>query len=133
MITAVDTSCLLAIFGKEAQGAEWMELLVRARREGPLIVCETVVAEVAPEFPTPEALAVALGKVGAVIVPSTLESAHLAGQVFLEYRRQGGPRQHMIPDFLIAAHAQTHADRLAADDRGYLRRYFRNLRILKPA
>jgi len=29
----------------------------------------------------------------------------------------------LIPDFLIAAHAQVDCDRLAAADRGYLRRY----------
>ncbi len=38
----------------------------------------------------------------------------------------------MIPDFLIAAHAQLQADQIAAKDRGYLRRYFSNLRCLQP-
>jgi predicted nucleic acid-binding protein len=38
----------------------------------------------------------------------------------------------LIPDFLIAAHASVQADRLAALDRGYLRTYFPDLRILSP-
>ncbi|MGK0188260.1 MAG: hypothetical protein ACI9R3_004052 [Verrucomicrobiales bacterium] len=34
--------------------------------------------------------------------------------------------EHLVPDFIIAAHAQIQADRLAAIDRGYLREGFPN-------
>lgn len=51
---------------------------------------------------------------------------------FLRYRREGGPRHYLIPDFLVAAHARIQADRLAATDRGYLRRYFPSLALLSP-
>jgi predicted nucleic acid-binding protein len=132
MITAGDTSALLSIFVDEPDGPAWLDLLMAARREGPLIVCETVVAEVAPEFANVHGLGEALRRLGVTLEHSTLESAHLAGQVFLAYRKQGGPRDHLIPDFLIAAHAQVQANQLAADDRGYLRRYFPGLRVIRP-
>ena len=62
--------------------------------------------------------------------PISSEAAFLAGETFKAYRKAGGPRQHLVPDFLIAAHAQIRADRLAATDRGYLRKWFSDLPLL---
>ena len=73
-----------------------------------------------------------LQSLGVVFDPTNLDAAQLAGRLFSEYRREGGPRGHLIPAFLIGAHAQQQADRIAARDRGYLRRYFPRLKILKP-
>jgi hypothetical protein len=56
----------------------------------------------------------------------------LAGEIFKAYRRAGGPREHLIPDFLIGAHAQVQASQLAASDRGFLRRYFPKLKVIAP-
>jgi len=57
---------------------------------------------------------------------------YLAGDTFKRYRQAGGPRQQLVPDFLIAAHAQIQSNRLAAIDRGYLRQWFRGLKVLVP-
>jgi predicted nucleic acid-binding protein len=64
--------------------------------------------------------------------PITLEAARLAGRLFRAYRRQGGLREHLLPDFLIGAHARLQANRIAAIDRGYFRRYFPRVRVLHP-
>lgn len=61
-----------------------------------------------------------------------IEAEQLAGKIFRQYRRDGGPREHLVPDFLIGAHARRQADRIAAIDRGYLRRYFPGLKVVRP-
>jgi len=60
------------------------------------------------------------------------EASCLAGRLFRTYRDAGGPRSHLIPDFLIAAHASMDCDRLATTDRGYLRKYFPTLPLFGP-
>ena len=39
----------------------------------------------------------------------------------------------VLLDMLIGAHAQVHADQLFARDRGYLRDYFADLRVIDPS
>ena len=52
--------------------------------------------------------------------------------MFRVYLERGGKRGRVVPDFLIAAHAQTHAQRLLARDRGCYRDYFIQLDLWDP-
>jgi predicted nucleic acid-binding protein len=74
----------------------------------------------------------ALQELGIVYRPSSTESAALAGTAWRRYRDAGGPRSRLVADFLIGAHARTHADRLLTRDRGFYRRYFADLAVIDP-
>ncbi len=128
MITAVDTSVLLAIDLGEPEAGAWVESLANAREQGGLVVCDVVAAEFFAVVRQRSAFEATLDDMGIRPVPITLEAACTAGTAFRKYRDSGGPMEHLIPDLLIAAHALTDCDALAAADRCYLRRYFRGLR-----
>jgi predicted nucleic acid-binding protein len=132
MTTAIDTSVLVAIAKPEPDAADWLALLERERDERELIVSEVVAAEYYALIMDDGKFHDSFRDLGLTYIPSTCDAAKLAGAIFRQYRMQGGPREHLIPDFLIGAHAMRQAGRLAAKDRGYFRRYFPKLTILHP-
>jgi len=132
MRTAIDSSVLWSIFKGESDARAWVALLAAVRGESSLIVCDVVFTEVAPLFAGVGALTSALESLGIEYDATAPASAFAAGEIFRSYRREGGPRRHLIPDFIVGAHALHQAGCLAARDRGYLRRYFPELRILAP-
>ena len=131
MKTAIDTSVLLAIFLGEPAGSDWLDRLVDSRREGRLVICSVVFAELAPVFEDEDSLRSALARMGVEYENLSPSAAFLAGRLFRQYRAEGGRRERLIPDFMIGAHALKQADRLASVDRGYFRRYFEGLRLLE--
>lgn len=130
MITAVDSSVLIAVYQAEASAEAWMKILLRARFRGALVISPIVAAEFYAAVEDREAYDLMLADMGLRMRPISLDAACEAGRIFRLYRNQGGPREHLIPDFLIGAQAAVDCDRLAAADRGYLRRYFPNLDLL---
>jgi predicted nucleic acid-binding protein len=60
-------------------------------------------------------------------------AATRAGAAWREYRRAGGPRERVIADFLVGAHAVEQADRLLTRDRGFHRLAFAGLAIVDPS
>ena len=105
----------------------------QASAEGKLIIGECVLAEISPVFANEKTVLEFLSDWRIEFVPASQRSAILAGQNFAHYLARGGKGGRIVADFLIAAHAQIHADRLVARDRGFLRDYFTKLRVLDPS
>jgi len=133
VITAVDTSVLLDVFGADAAfGPPSGEALRSSIAEGSLVACEVVWAEVAAAFSAPAAARQALDRLGVDFSGLSLETALEAGKAWKAYRVRGGQRARVAADFLIGAHALCQADRLLTRDRGFYRSYFKRLSVLDP-
>lgn len=156
MITAVDTNVLLDVLIPGApHGDESERALAEAVRAGAVIISEPVYAELAAHFRDKAELETFLGDTGIRVESSRSEALYLAGTTWREYlrRRAAGlvcprcgvpqevrcsacgatlqPRQHIVADFLIGAHALAQADRFLSRDRGYYAAYFPELKLGK--
>ena len=154
MITALDTNVLLDVLIPGASHCEESErALTEAARAGALLVSEPVYAELAAHFPNRADLDLFLTDTGIRLEPSRGEALYRAGKAWSEYSRRRPsplacprcgathkvrcarcgatvrPRQHVVADFVIGAHALVQADTLLTRDRGYFATYFPELRL----
>lgn len=131
MITFVDTNILLDVFLPDPEyGKRSAWFLEKAFNEGSLIVNEIIYAELVPHFNSQSYLDNTLVKLGIRMVSLDREAGYKAGIAWRQYRKSGGRRNRIISDFLIGAHAQVQADRLLTRDRGFYRKYFKNLKVM---
>jgi len=153
MITAVDTNILLDVLIPDApHGGESELALAGALRAGAVVISEPVYAELAVHFPEQEKLDRFLADTGLRLETSKAEALYRAGRAWSEYLRRRPaltcpqcratqnvhcdkcgasvqPRQHVVADFMIGAHALVQADQLLTRDRGYYATYFPELTL----
>ncbi len=114
--TVVDSSVLLDVYTEDADWVDWSQTqLTRAAQHGAIILNAVVVAEISPRFSRIETLREALPSM-AIIETIPPAAAFLAGHAHAAYRRAGGSRKAILPDFLVGAHAATTGRRLLTRD-----------------
>jgi predicted nucleic acid-binding protein len=130
--TFVDSSVLLDLFTEDAGWGDWsQEQLTRAAQRGALVLNAVVLAEVAPRFERVEVLRATLPSM-AVIEEIPFAAAFLAGHAHATYRQAGGPREAILPDFLIGAHAAVTGRPLLTRDPRRIATYIPGAALISP-
>lgn len=114
-------------------GLRSKEALKKCLREGAVVACDVVWAEVATVYgQNPEKWVEAMRTVRIEFSATKLESAIKAARAWHQFRNQGGGRDRIAADFLIGGHATVQADRLLTRDNGFFRLHFNGLKVTAP-
>ena len=134
MITAVDNNILIDILEPDpVYGLRSKEALKKCLREGAVVACDVVWAEVATAYGNNQSDLVEVLQVMRIgFSAMSMESALGAARSWHNYRRRGGGRDRIAADFLIGGHAAAHAERLLTRDLGFYRKYFKSVAVVSP-
>jgi len=132
-MTLVDTNVLIDVLTHDPAWLDWsVEHMVQQAAQGPLFINEVIYAELSVGFDAEDAVADALEELAVDFVQTPIPALFLAGKIFRQYRRAGGVRTGVLPDFFIGAHAQVAGlPILTRDPRRYLA-YFPEAAVIAP-
>ncbi|OHV80861.1 type II toxin-antitoxin system VapC family toxin [Ensifer sp. LCM 4579] len=132
-MTFIDTNVLLDVVTDDDNWADWsIAQLEAASLNGPLLINDLVYAELSVRYDRVEDLEVFLEEAGLEMTPIPRAALFLAAKVFTQYRRAGGSRTGVLPDFFIGAHAAVSQLPLLTRDIGRYRTYFPSLSLITP-
>ncbi len=132
-MTLVDTNVLLDLVTGDPVWADWsIEQLENASLRGPLLINDIIYAELAVRYGRIEDLDAFIDAAHLVLTPVPRAALFLAGKVFTQYRRAGGSRTGMLPDFLIGAQAAVQKLPVLTRDVGRYRSYFPTVELITP-
>ena len=133
-MTLVDTNILLDLVTNDRDWADWsIEQLETAALVGPLIINDVVYAELSVRYDRIEGLDTFIETAGLELIPIPRAALFLAAKVFTQYRKAGGSRTGVLPDFFIGAHAAVQGLPLLTRDPKRYRTYFPTVELISPA
>ena len=132
-MTLVDSNVLIDIWTDDPQWYDWsLTRLNEAGRSGPLPINDVIFAEASVGFLNPEDFDAALVRAKVTVAPMPQLALFHAGKAFTEYRRRGGVRTGVLPDFFIGAHALVERLPVLTRDERRFRQYFPTVELIAP-
>lgn len=130
---SLDTNIIADLLSSsDSVESDWSRRSYDIAERSDVLVCNPIVlAEIAAGSDRIDDLLGDLDDLHVEVLPLTIEAAFAGGLAFGEYRRRGGKRDRMLPDFLIAGHAEALGAVLMTRDRR-IGTYFPDLNLITP-
>jgi len=140
MTYAVDTNVILDIlFADPEFGPSSRDFISQlCNTNDSLVACDVVWAEASAACNDKAAFARLMNDFGIAYSPMPDSAAIRAGAIWrlarsTSHNAKVRQRLAIVPDFLIGAHALECADALVTRDRGFMRRWFADLKVVDPS
>jgi predicted nucleic acid-binding protein len=129
----VDTNVIVDVLDNDPIWADWsIRQLNRLNRLEPLRINVVVYAELSRFFAATSDLDASLSSLRIGLEYISREAAFLAGKAFIQYRKRGGSRISILPDFFIGGHAESSDSPLLTRDARRYATYFPTVRLITP-
>lgn len=129
----VDTNVLVDVLQDDPQWADWSTAQLRAQAKlHALVINPVIYAEMSLSFSTLEDLDDVVLTMELVLREIPRPALFLAARAYALYRRRGGSKGQVLPDFFIGAHAAVEGWPLLTRDASRFKTCFPTLDVITP-
>ena len=129
----VDTEVLVDLLQDDPQWANWSTCQLRAQASIHQLAINPIVhAEMSLSFSTLEGLDSAVSALALELHEIPRPALFLAAKAYAQYRKRGGSKLQVLPDFFIGAHAAVEGWPLLTRDASRLRNCLPTLEVVAP-
>jgi predicted nucleic acid-binding protein len=132
-LALIDSNVLLDLLTENSVWQDWSaQALAYEEAQDVLIINDIVYAELAARFASVEALDDFVATARLSMQPIPRAALFMASKIHVDYRRAGGVRTGVLPDFFIGAHAAVLGVPIMTRDQGRYRTYFPTVELITP-
>jgi predicted nucleic acid-binding protein len=128
-------SCIITDLGDP--DSEWFEwsasTLERLDEDNRFVINPVIYTECSVAYETIEEVESLFSTLSFDYLDIPREALFLAGRAFIRYRRRGGSKNNVLPDFFIGAHAAVDNYPIVTRDKGRFSSYFPTVNLHMPA
>lgn len=129
----VDTNVLLDVVEDDPDWAEWSIRRMRDyARIHELAINPVIYAELSVAFDAMEDVDAVVAELALRVLDIPRSALFLAGKAFVRYRRLGGVKTNVLPDFFIGAHAAVMGSPILTRDPRRYESYFPTVDVIAP-
>ena len=129
----VDTNVLVDVLQDDPQWANWSIGQLRAQASiHQLVINPVIYAEISLSFSTLEGLNRAVSTLALELREVSRPALFLAAKAYAQYRKRGGSKLQVLPDFFIGAQAAVEGWPLLTRDASRFKTYFPTLEVIAP-
>ena len=129
----VDTNVLVDVLEDDPVWADWSTRQLRAQAQvHELVINPVIYSELSLAFESVAALDDAIENLALAYQELPRPALFLAGRAFVKYRREGGTKSNVLPDFFIGAHAAVLGCGILTRDSRRYRTYFPSVPLVDP-
>jgi predicted nucleic acid-binding protein len=129
----VDTNVVVDVWQDHAEWYDWSAAQLRAQSQvHELAINPIIYAELSLNYESIETLDARVADLELMLLELPRAALFLAGQAFRHYRRAGGGKIGVLPDFFIGAHAAVLGCAILTRDAARYRRYFPTVELVTP-
>jgi predicted nucleic acid-binding protein len=132
-VLLVDTNVLLDVLENDPAWSDWSVRQLRAQAQvHELFINPVIYSELSLAFDSVEAMDETIESMGLSYHELPRPALFLAGRAFVKYRREGGTKANVLPDFFIGAHAAVLSCGILTRDSRRYRNYFPRVALVDP-